>query len=128
MLFRSWIRLSDEILNNTKFLDLINQYNFQKEFGLDLKNEDFVIFGTGDMTKLILEKSILLKNNNLLFITDSYISEDFEQNGILYKKLQSLFESNCKIIIAATQSYPLIYKKLISLGIPFNRIYSNLVI
>jgi hypothetical protein len=123
-----WARLGKEFREN-RFLKnyLLNHFS-SSQFGFHVKNENFIVYGTGDLTQQIIGKSIFFERNKLSFITDSFIEFDHDKRGLKYKKLQSLLESQDKIIIAATQSYLLIYNKLINLGISPSRIYSGLVI
>lgn len=110
----------DIYISENKFEKILINYNNIKCLN---------IFGAGDITENILNKSILLKKIEKIFIFDSS-SEKIGKNinGIMIRDPKEIVDNSNYIYIASAQSYDEIYRSLLNLNIDSKRIISGLII
>ena len=91
--------------------------------------EHINIFGAGDITKNILDKSILIKKIKNIYIFDSDKSKiGTKINEITILDPKQILENNYPIYISSAQSYDDIFTSIINLNIDTKRIISGLIV
>ena len=126
-----WLRLRNFYTVNKDVLQ--SQLQKLQERGLVARNpekEDVIIWGAGGIGINILEDSFFAAENNIV----AFVDKNFENidnkflRGLPVYPPQHLLTENCKVVIAAAQSYPAILSEFDILGLDKSRLVQGLVL
>ena len=91
--------------------------------------ESVVVWGAGEQAKLLAQKSMFFKHVDIKFFVDSTpskIDTRYLDREIFHPRI--LLESEISIVIAAVQSYSLIYQEFLKLNINEDRLIHKLIL
>jgi poly(ribitol-phosphate) beta-N-acetylglucosaminyltransferase len=87
-----------------------------------------LIWGAGRQAKYMVENSAFLKKAEIAFFVDNTASKIGTQYlGHDVRSPEALLENDLPVVIAAVQGYPIIYDKLLRIGVPESRLITSLI-
>jgi pyruvate-formate lyase-activating enzyme len=112
-----------------KILLFLEENSLLDYIAKDNEYKNLVVWGTGAQAKLILNKSLFFKNNDVKFFVDpreNVINTKFFDKDV--KDPSEIKKIDCNVFIAAVQSAPLIYQQYKELGFDTNKIVKKLIL
>ena len=108
------------------FVDDLLRLRMGKTMGKTLPLSPVVIWGAGDQAKLLMDNTVFFKRNPVqYFVDDTKVGEIFMDKDVRAPVV--LLRDDSLVVIAAVQGYPLIYDRMVKMGIE-NRLIKELML